>query len=904
MVRCIVGLLLVSLFAGYGLAADPAADFFETKIRPVLVRECYSCHSEEAKKAKGGLRLDSRAALLAGGDTGPAIVPGKPGESLLLKALQYDELQMPPKGKLSAAIVGDFQKWIADGAVDPRDGSAAKKPKIDISAGKNHWAYQPLKANSGTIDTHIHAAWKSAGLTPSPRASRAELLRRVTFDLTGLPPTPEELAAFEADTDSQAWAKVVDRLLASRAFAERWGRHWLDIVRFAESITLRGTLLPGTWRYRDYVIDTFHADRPIDQFLKEQLAGDLLPAADLATRRRQQIATQFLLMGNSNLEEQDKKLLVMDMIDEQIDVFSKAFLAQTISCARCHDHKFDPIPTHDYYALAGIFASTNFIQHANVSNLLTQALPLAPEIEEKVVVREKQIAALKAKLAVLTAKSGTDLTVAGALALSAVPGVPIDENRAKAVGEWTKSTSTKTFIGEGYLHDGNTGKGEKTLTFTPDLPAAGRYAVWLAYNHDTSRAKNVPVTILAADGNHSLTVDQTIVPPLHGRFVSLGTFPFEKGTVGYLLLSNEGTNGHVTADAVVFVPENAPKPASNPKTGTSERATIEAELKKLQQSGPAREMILAIQETGKPVDFKIHLRGSLANLGALAPRGVLSVATVGSPPAMPSHQSGRLQLAEWLTDRRHPLTARVYVNRTWHWLFGAGLVRSVDHFGTTGENPSHPELLDSLSLKFMNQGWSTKKLIREIVLSDAYQRSTASTAEQQARDPDNRLLARAHRRRLDAESLRDAMLQTSGQLIESNGGPAYDKYPENELEFRHPESRRRSVYLPVFRNSLPDGFEVFDFADPSVVVGARNQSTVAPQALYLMNHPWVRSQAVHLAKRLIAEHPTRDAQIQQLYRRTLGRVPRAAELALGREVVQLESLAHAIFASIEFRYLP
>jgi hypothetical protein len=390
--------------------AKPTAEqiaFFERKIRPVLVEHCLTCHSQQADadgKLKGGLRLDSLAGWKAGGDSGPAIVPGKPGESQLLSALRYEAYEMPPKGKLPDAVIADFEKWIADGAVDPRQGGDAgpdsaaargARKTIDIEAGRKHWAYQPPRlpelpavkeplAAAGRIDRHILARLDEANLAPAVPADRATLARRVYFELTGLPPSPEEVNAFVADASPDAYERLVDRLLASPRFGERWGRHWLDVARFAESLTLRGFILKDAWRYRDYVIEAFNDDLPYDQFVREQIAGDLLAreadvhTANVAERRRQIVATGLLALGNTNLEEQDKKQLDMDVVDEQLDVIGKAFLAQTISCARCHDHKFDPIPTRDYYALAGILRGSKMLEHANVSQWMEVPLPLAP----------------------------------------------------------------------------------------------------------------------------------------------------------------------------------------------------------------------------------------------------------------------------------------------------------------------------------------------------------------------------------------------------------------------------------------------------------------------------------------------------------------------------------------------
>ena len=359
--------------------------FFEQKIRPVLVEHCYSCHSAEAAsndELQGGLLVDTRAGLLEGGDSGPAVLPGKPTDGMLLDALRYETFEMPPSGPLPKTVIADFEEWIRRGAADPRTGKSPStiKRAIDIEAGREHWAYQPIPdvvvpPKTGDfaatpIDAFVQQRLKEAGIQPNPRADRRTLIRRLYFDLLGLPPKPQQIDEFIADQSSDAYEKLVDRLLSSPAFGQRWGRHWLDIARFAESVTLRGLVQHQAWRYRDYTIEAFNADLPYNEFLKQQIAGDLLPAETIAEQRRNAIATTFLTMTNANLEDQDKEKLRMDVVDEQLTVIGSAILGQTIGCARCHDHKFDPIPTRDYYAMAGILSNIRTLQTSNVSRWL------------------------------------------------------------------------------------------------------------------------------------------------------------------------------------------------------------------------------------------------------------------------------------------------------------------------------------------------------------------------------------------------------------------------------------------------------------------------------------------------------------------------------------------------------
>lgn len=939
-------------------AAEPPSsaglEFFEKKVRPLLVKNCYECHA--AEKQQGNLRLDSREGWAQGGDSGPAIVPGAPDKSLLMEAVRYESYEMPPSGKLKAEEIAVFEQWIKLGAPDPRETAppaVAARKATDIEAGKQHWAYQPLKKSvvpkirnaawpRGDIDRFLLARLEEKELAPASDASREVLARRLYYALTGIPPTPAQIGSFVDDDRPDAYERLVDELLASRPYGEHWGRHWLDVARYAESVTLRGLVFHEAWRYRDYVIDAFQRDLPYDQFVREQIAGDLLPADSLDEQSRKMVATTVLMMGNTNLEEQDKRQLDMDVVDEQIDTISKALLAQTVACARCHDHKFDPIPTRDYYALAGILRGGTALDHANVSKWVEMPLPLPPEEDERIKQHEAALATLqedikkaKSKVTKLTAAEQDQSTKGPAiLAVSDLPGVVVDSASAKAVGDWQNSQYSKRYIGDGYLHDKNDGKGIKTLTFQPEGLKGGRYEVRLAYAHGESRATKIPVTILHADGETLVEVNQREQPPIDARFVSLGQFRFEAGNQGFVLVSNEGTTGHVTADAVQFLPvEGAARPetvvASKTKPSSvdeqqlkqlqAELRDMETRLKKLTDSGPTRPMTMALREEGKFQDLPIHIRGSVHNLGGVAPRGFLQVATCGECPTIPADESGRRQLADWMASRDNPLTARVMVNRVWHWLFGSGLVRTTDNFGTTGETPSHPELLDHLTAKFIEQGWSVKKLVREIVLTHAWQMTSAGNEPGLAADPENRLLWRMNRQRLGAEQIRDAILSISGGLKTFEGGATIPASLSSDYGYKHSEPIR-SVYVPVLRNSLPDIFEAFDFPDPSMVTGRRNASTVAPQALFMMNHPFIMEQAQTTAQRLLAE-PFEDdtARIGWIYQAALGRAPTlregrivaqqlgepllAGENSQSERVERWTRIVQTLFASPEFRYV-
>ena len=781
-------------------AAGADTAFFEAKIRPVLVKHCYECHSAESGKAKGGLRLDSRDDLRRGGDTGPAVVPGQPEQSLLLTAIRHAEpdLEMPPdEARLPNDVIADFTRWIREGAADPRDTAAktAERPPVDLTSARQFWAYQKPVNHAGSIDDFIRAKLREKGLTPAPSAEPRVLLRRLHFDLIGLPPTASADIADDSD-----YEKLVDQLLQSPRFGERWGRHWLDVARYAESNGRESNLtFPHAWRYRDYVIDAFNADLSFDRFLTEQIAGDLLPARDEAERARLLIATGFLALGPKGLNEQNKAQFAADVADEQIDAVTRAVLASSVACARCHDHKTEPYSMEDYYALAGIFKSTrtfygNWIDSEN--NNHGHLIRLPEQAGQTVVGKslpEARVRQLKADLAKLNAEEKAQ-----------------EEYIAKAKAE--------------------------------------------------------------------------------GR--DLGP-EFNK------LLGN--------SLRILWT-----------------RGGVEGALEAVDDQGRARPLCMGAQD-GEVRDSPLFERGELARPGATVPRGFPRVFGIDVP--VPKQQSGRLQLAQWLTHRDHPLTARVLVNRVWRHLFGAGLVRTVDTFGFSGERPSHPELLDALAVRFMEGGWSVKKLIKEIVMSETYRQASrtaanppSATRNPQSQDPDNRLLAHANRRRLDAEVLRDAMLAVSGRLdlsrrpgslvAELDGQSVSLLGFNTKLPSDLDGSQRRSVYLPVIRDHLPDVLEQFDVANPNLVTGDREVTNVPLQALYLLNGPFVQAAAEALAARVSADAPERVEQVRRAFVLCFNRPPNANERQLaetffasapGDPATQLAAFCQALLASAEFR---
>jgi hypothetical protein len=969
--------LSASLFSPAVSFADDRADlaFFEKRIRPVLVQQCYACHSQAAaktKKLKGGLFLDSRDGLLKGGDSGPALVPGKPDESLLISALRYEDYEMPPKGRLPRKVVADFVTWIKLGATDPRKNpGTATGVGIDLEQGRRHWSYQPLRSAAepsvrdtawptNSIDRFILARLEAKGLRPSPDAKPEVLIRRLYYDLIGLPPTPEQVDEFAADPSPMAYRQLVERLLASPRFGERWGRHWLDVVRFGESNTLRGTVFSQAWRYRDYVIAAFNDDMPFNQFIIEQVAGDLLPSDSWQQRRRQLIATGMLSMGNNNFENQDKGQLRMDAVDEQLEVIGRAFLAQTITCARCHDHKFDPIPTRDYYALAGILRNTKTLNHSNVSRWIDVPLPTAPGTEETIRAQKSVVKHLQQQIAAIKKSLGgtANQKVPGAktVSIDSLAGIVIDNTKAELKGQWSKSTSNPRFVAAEYLFIGGSGNGQASAEFTTKLPADGKYEVRISYSPGGNRASNTPITVWSIGGSKTVRVNQKQKPPIDDLFVSLGTFVFRRDEPARVVIGNAGADAIVIADAIQFLiakpptqlivkkPTTDAKPKSQPENKNrktdiekqkriaakrAELKTLVADLKKSQAAITPRDLTMSVLEEAELGNTHIHVRGNVRNLGAEVPRGFLQIASTGKAAKFTDRESGRRQMGQWLASDANPLTARVTVNRMWHWLFGVGMVRTTDNFGNVGEKPSHPELLDHIAVKFQRDGWSVKSLLRQMVLSRTYRMSSRTTQPLLAialkdatvdanstanMDVGNRLLWRMNRRRLDAEPIRDTMLVVSGKLDLKMSGPTFPSNQKVDYDF-HYVGLRRGVYAPVFRNSLPELFEVFDFANPSMVVGSRSVSTVASQALFMMNNPFVIEQSQHAAERLWKELPKADdaTRIERAYRLVLGRRPTAAELKLAQQFVasaddttRIESWGEfyqVLFASLDFRYV-
>jgi hypothetical protein len=984
-------LILASANLAHAQSDPDALEAFEKRIRPLLVEKCSECHSIHSE-LNGGLSIDSTAAIKQGGDSGPAIDPVTPENSLLLRAIEYRDpkLQMPPDGKLQSLEIELLKTWISNGMIASPDfekplselqqqikAKPANEP-LSVAQARSHWAYTPIQRKitlhndsqtqrQNLIDAKLHAKQQSLGIEPNHLVDNETWLRRLVIDLHGLNPTydflqqsKKRLEDISNSTDGNEEQiqnerlEIVDELLSSPRYGERLARHWMDVVRYAESLTLRGFILNDVWRYRNYLIRSFHQDKSFRDIVMEQVAGDLLNASEfpngsnpnewtaeqLQRAQDRLTATTFLAIGDHNYEEQDKKQLEMDAIDEQLDVLGKAFLGQTLSCARCHDHKFDPIPTADYYALAGILKSSVAMDHENVSKWIRIPLPVSAEKHQELAQTAEQLKSVKEQIAKLKESNKGKSAQSNVVAIEELAGVIVDNTTAKKVGDWEDSSSVANYVGKGYVHDRNQDKGAKSVTFEPANLQTGKYIVRIAYAPGENRSSKTAVRVFSADGDQLFTINQKKPPSDDGLWNTLGTFQFESGGQAFVIISNEGTDGHVIADAVQFLPESnsttilsQPSPNSskdNQELNKSKLASLEKEQIKLQAIMDTRPMVQSVRIGDSPSDIPIHVRGSVHRLGKSVPRGFLSCINAHEPELaqriqIPPDANGRLELAQWLVAPENPLTPRVYVNRIWTALMGHGIVRSVDNFGTTGTPPSDPELLDALCTGFIENNWSTKWLVRTIVTSDAYRRSIKPTSTAMELDPENLYFSHSHLRRLDAESLRDSILQASGELVDahyaapdgnesdSNNTQAPTQSitstikngPKEDYRYQHSVGLR-SIYLPWFRNALPELIREFDGANPSFSISERSRSTVATQALALMNSPWVADRASAITK-LLPTDTDENERIQTLFRQILHRDPTPAEHSWAQTVLKEatdQELAHQLLASIDFRYAP
>ena len=1047
-------------------------EFFEAKIRPVLLDRCVECHSHDV--AESGLSVESRAGVLQGGELGPAVVPQHPEQSLLISAINHGEfIKMPPKDKLSTAEVLDFTRWVKMGAPWPNDVEATDPPPRPAeqgdaytSAQRNFWSLQPLDVPSlpdvsrkewgqSPIDRFVLAKLEHAGLEPAVAATKFDWIRRATYDLTGLPPQRAEIDQFLADRSPTCYERVVDRLLASPRYGERWGRHWLDVARYADSNGLDENLAYAhAYRYRDYVIAALNSDKPYDRFIAEQVAGDLLYDA-LEGKAREDlqlyVATGFLAVGSKMLAEDDPVKMQMDIIDEQLHTLGQAVLGLTLGCARCHDHKFDPIPIRDYYSLAGIFKSTKTMNHHRVvaewyerplidQDAVRKLAQLNDEIDDKTAAvnrlrdqaRERGVEQSRQRfgsyLRAALALERFDQRLQGSVQ-SSVPTdgrFPLDDGFVMIEAEsFQRGDVARLDDGYGEGIGVIASRGAGFVEYDLEVSRAGTYDLELRYTAEQSRPFQVIVNGQLAASDVGGQVTGSWYPPGQTWFAA-ARLDLAAGP-NVLRFTSDAVYPHVDKFALIFVAEDdwpfdttrpeslsrisakyavparfarrwhqflhliadekvrdqslllpwarllkttsdnevsvlrelfanatlkdavfeqlrrvfdgqapasvaefadfyqrladdvfaAPKddvPQSDaayamlrkiaqtefkveqsPLLGAKQQLdeflqrderrevyNLNREIAELEASKPKPLVAMGVTE-GDPQDLRIHLRGSHLTLGSVAPRGFLSALPVQLEMPQLTSQSGRLELAQWLTAQ--PLTNRVIVNRLWHWHFGTGIVASVDNFGALGELPSHPMLLDWLAGKLMRSRGSLKALHREMMLSSTYRMSTRYDPRGAAVDPDNRLLWRMSRRRLTAEEVRDAILTHGGGLDLSMGGSllkvanrAYVTSTGTNVTVEY-QNRRRTVYLPVVRSAVYDVLQTLDFPDPSVSVGKRQVSTVAPQALMLMNSELVEEETMRCAERICANATSEVDRIQFAYTILFGKDATSVEVS-------------------------
>ena len=996
------------LFAGtvafFGHAAEPftAEDsaFFTEKIQPLLEQRCYECHSHGAKKLKAGLFLDSLGGALQGGDSGPALVPGKPDESRLIKAVRYDdvELEMPPKSKLADAEIALLEDWVRRGApwseskaaARSAAGAGANKEFNLAERRKNHWAWQPVKVvpppqvqasawPAQPSDNFILSKLEAAKLAPAREADRRTLLRRLSFTLTGLPPTPEEVRAFKGDLSKDAYAKLVDRLLDSPRFSERWARHWLDIVRYSETLGHEFDYpVPNAWRYRDYVIRAINQDVPYDQFIREHLAGDLMeePRRDPATGLNESaLATGFFFFGQQVHSPVDIKGNQLDLMDNQIDTVTRGFQAVTVSCARCHDHKFDAISTKDFYALYGVLASSRYAQ-AEIGNRDIAAR----EVKELVRQRDELVRSLNGSSRGNEALTSNPKT--GGLNSEVRDPRPQTQDPSPGLGQsLLTSAATNGWFCSGGAMDGSQvqpgallflGATNPVVRTTAPMISSRKLSRWL---HGAARSPNFTITnrylhvLAAGQGTRAKVIIenfQMIQDPIYGslrRVINNAepawiTFDLAMwaGHRAYLEVLDDPTpdlagaaGSGLTADGWFDLVDVI--------TSDESKAPQREKLFEVVELPPAvREQLAAIDERAKAIaaesaaapvladsegiDQLVLIRGGPSKPGEPVARRYLEA--LGGLDHPVQQGSGRDVIADLIASPDNPLTARVWVNRVWHHLFGRGLVATVDDFGVLGEKPSHPELLDWLAHWFVTEGeWSTKKLITLLVTSSTWKQSAFAADDRSAGlrtgemaaakfdqlDPDNVLLHKWTVRRLEGEAIRDSLLAVSGRLdLEPPAGSVATHLTSFMTGRGRPGQSgpldgdgKRSIYLEVRRNFMSPMMLAFDTPQAAQTFGRRARSNVPAQALILMNDPFVQQQAKQFAERMLkargghaaSSHEqeaglsdeTTPSGLREL-KRPGGRAPEAETVErirwLYAQALQREPTAHELAAALEF----
>jgi len=872
--------LTVALLLLLAQAFSQPAEYFERRVRPILANRCQGCHNP--KTGRAGLDLTSSAGFYKGAETGPIVVPGDVEKSRILQVVGYGErIKMPPTGRISDEEVSVLRDWVKMGAVWPADTKGYSR------AQNSFWSFRPLRQPSlptvkenawarTPIDRFVLAALESKGLAPAPQADTLTLIRRATFDLTGLPPSEDEVRAFLADHSPDAFARVVDRLLASPRYGEKWGRHWLDVARYADSTGAdEDYRYPHAWRYRDYVIDAFNNDLPFDQFIREQIAGDLLPPpAGKNVNAAGIIATGFLALGPKLVAEQDKVKMFYDIVDEQIDVAGKAFLGLTISCARCHDHKFDPISTKDYYSLASIFASTKQLSQieGTVSKLYYAPL-VAKDVAAEYEAHQAKVAEKQKEIDTVVSAEAARYRdqLAPQMAQYMISARRVYQDGAKVEDQHLDSNVLQRWID--YLKPTKERRPHLEPWYQAD--AASLQVVATRYQGEfiaeaARRTKAQEEFRLRSDEARA----RGEKPPMPPKFLS-------------------GENRFYTETALGKGPLTFPAKEPEKLYTDAARKKIDAlivELQNIKKTAPPEPPFACAVAEDQPVEQHVFLRGNPESKGDVVAKRFPTI-LAGEQQEPINKGSGRMELANWLADPKNPLPARVMVNRIWQGHFGQALVRTPNNFGLAGERPSHPELLDWLAAEFVNQSWSIKKMHRLLLLSSTYQMSADSTPEKGEKDPDNRLLSHFSIRRKTVEEIRDSLLLLDGSLDLTMGG-SLQKGEGTDNEFSdgrksiHPDdSNRRTVYLALRRSNLSTLFTLYDFGDATTSTEYRSQTNVAPQALYMMNSKSVADHSRSFAKQLLQQDLTDEGRVNRAWVKILGHNATPAEILSGLQYI-------------------
>ena len=927
-------LALSALSPRPGLAQTPAQlELFEQNARPVFAEKCQGCHNANLKS--GGLDFSSPAAIKEAASLGIFGGAAEPEKSVLIKALNYEsQIKMPPQGKLPAETIAAMREWVAAGAPTPAvtptagdslEGTGVRPVALRgviTDADIKFWSFKPLSQAVpptpklkgwavNPIDQFVLANLEKNGLKPAPPADKTTLLRRATFDLTGLPPTEKELQDFLADKSPQAFERVVDRLLASPRYGERWGRHWLDVMRYADSTgSDEDHRYPHAWRYRDYVVAAFNDDMPYNQFVREQLAGDILAAdPNSGVGYRGIVATGFLALGKKALAQKDLPLKRYDVVDDQIDVTAKAFLGLTVTCARCHDHKFDPIATRDYYQLAAIFAST--LSYAGGATGDPIQTPLAAPGEYEAFQKQwNAYNALEKKVANLIDfdKDARKFRDQGEQKIATAM---LAAYRVYAKGEALAEVAAETKLDDNltrwveYLKDKQHPELAKWRAATDE----NRKAVAAEYQEEFHRSAYQYDQDLSwwKEAQNNFPKAGKIAGP-HPR-MSAEKDPF------FVAVWQDSGPLHRTRDEQL---------ASLPLEKAKEAAALLAQAAEMEKTLPTTEVPMACAvKDGETMNQMIFVRGDYHNLGEPVERTVPAILSRIAPAPAVKTKSGRLELADWIVDPRNPLPSRVMANRIWQGHFGDGIVRTPDNYGRLGERPSNPELLDYLAKTFLENGWSIKKMNRMIMLSKTYQMSAAFDAETKAKDPENRMISHFPRQRLSIEEIRDAYLAMGGDLDLTMGGtldPGVGTDGETSagrISMNPEKTNRRSIYLPLRRSNLPTLYTLFDFGDATTPDGHRSPTTVATQALFTMNSPLVIREARHVADAVLKQEKQDKRRVEEIYLRVLDRRPDANEIDRGLTYLtgfrqkwsQIDeeqawtSLTHTLMASNEFMFV-